>query len=274
MRPICPWLLVFASLAIACGGDDDDDSGPDACGVETALPGTGLDEVSKLGSVSLQERPTEGGPIERFATGAFLDFSLFDADDAPTLNFDEVCSSVVGDQVIRTAPTRLQAPTASVSIDGSSVDFEQVGEGQILASGLGDMSSGDAVGLSVTGGDGAEDFPSFTAEVSAPAAPSSLTTERASDGALIVHWARASAEAIEIEIRTVDAVDDTRIRCVVADDGCLTVSTTAVSWLAQSIDPVPMNLRVAAVGTDEWVGPDSEIGFFKVERRRDTTYSP
>jgi len=274
MRHIRPLFLALAALAIGCGGGDDDYSGPDACGVETALPGTGLDELNKLGSISLQEKPTDDGPIERFTTAAFLDFSLFDADDAPTLNFDDVCSSVVGDQVVRTPPSRLQAPAATVAIDGNSVDFQEVGEGQILASDLRDMSGGAPVALEVTGGDAAEEFPSFTAEVAAPAAPSSVTTERATDGGLIVHWSRASADAIEIEIRTVDAVDDTRIRCVVADDGCLTVSTTAISWLAQSIDPVPMNLRVSAVGSDEWVGPNGEIGLLKVERRRDVTYSP
>lgn len=274
MKSNCPWMWLCLGLLSACGGDDDDDSAAGACGLEDALEGTALDELGKLGSISVHEQPIDGGPVERFATGSFLDFSAYEANDAPTVQFDLVCSSIVGIPETITPPTRLLAPAATLTIDGQAAALEEVGDGQLRADALAAIDAGATVGLDVVGGDGATEFPSFAAELQAPAAPGNLSATRDSGGALIVKWDVASAEALEIELRVTGGEDNTRIRCIVADDGCLTITSAAVSWLTQSLDPVPMDLRVSATRSTQWTGPNDEIGFFKVERRRDVSYAP
>lgn len=261
-------------LLCGCGGDDDD-SGVDVCGVEEPLPGTSLEELGKLASISVQEKEDDGGPIVRFATAAFFDFTNFDVDAPPTTNFDLVCSTVVGEQV-GDPPEALQSPeSATITVDSDAVDFVELDPGRMRADDLAALSRGSVVAVDVQGGDGEDEFPSFETEVESSDAPLELTSELQPTGELVLRWAPSGAEAVEVEIWVLDPEPIFHpIRCVVADDGCLTVSSDAAGFVFRGVEPAPLDIRVASVRSGQWDGPDGEVGFLKIERRRDIAFTP
>lgn len=279
MRSSCAVLAMWACGVIplsGCGGDDDDDGAPDACGTEEPVPGTALEEVGKLASIALQERGDDDSPMARVANASFFDFTDFDADAAPTLNFDLVCSAVVGDQVVRVPMEVLQSPEgASITVGSETTDFAEQAPGRLQASDLPTIDAGTVVSVSVDGGDGDDEFPTFETEAEASGPPAGLTIEPLPSGQLQVQWEAGGAEAVEVELWVTNPEPDFHpVRCVVVDDGCLTVSAEAATHLFRGVEPIPLDLRVSSVRSAQWEGPGGEIGFFKIERRRDLAFEP
>jgi hypothetical protein len=265
------------ALITGCGGgDDDDDASAGACGAEEALPGTLLEDVGKLASIAFQEREDNGTPMARVANASFFDLTDFDADAAPTIAFDLVCSAVVGDQVVRVPPAVLQSPEgATIAVGSETVELAEVAEGRMQVDDLPEIASGTVVSVSVVGREGADQFPSFETEAEASNAPTDLTSEVLPSGQIVLHWAPSEAEAVEVELWVTNAEPDFHpVRCVVLDDGCLTVTSEAATHLFLGVEPIPLDIRVSSVRSAQWDGPDGEVGFFKIERRRDVAYAP
>lgn len=278
MRSSCATCALWACLAALAGcGGDDDDAVDTACGVEVAVPGTSLEELGKLASISFQERQIPDGPIQRVANATFIDFTMFDADAAPTIAYDDVCSSVEGDQVVRVDPEILASPdSATITVGEDVIDFTEVATGRMQAEDLPAVAPGSPVAVSVVSGGGDDQFPSFDAEVDPSDAPSALSNEALPTGEMVLRWTPTGAEAIEVEYWVLDPNPETfhPLRCVVADDGCLTVNSAASLALFHDVVPTPLSIRVSAVRSAQWDGPDGEVGYFKVERRRDLAYEP
>lgn len=277
MRSAGVWLSL--ALVMGCGGDDDDDdSAAGVCGTEEALPGTVLEDVGKIASIAFQEREDNGTPMARVANASFFDFTDFDADAPPTVAFepDFVCSAVVGIQVVRVEPTVLQTPDgATITVGSETLDLAEVAPGSMQVDDLPEIAAGTVVSVSVVGSDGDDQFPSFGAEAAASDAPSDLTAEVLPSGEIALHWAPTGAEAVEVELWVTNPEPDFHpVRCVVVDDGCLTVPSRAAEHLFLGVVPIPLNIRVSSVQSAQWDGPDGEVGFFKIERRRDIAYTP
>jgi len=276
MRDLMPFTWIAVALASACSGGDDDDGAVDPCAPEDPLEGTGLEDIAKIARFNIQERPTVDGPTQRLATASFVDFSTYDGDSPPTNQFDLVCTQVTGLEVVRSEATTLEAPSAAtLTVGGAPTEFTEVvvkgaPSGRMTASGFAELAQGTTVGVDVEGGDGEDEFPSFTAELEAPDAPTDLSVESGPAGSIRIRWHASGGDAVEVELRATDGdPGDAPVRCVVADDGCVTVNSIAIAPMLPALD-----VEATTVRFTQWDGPDGEIGFVKIERRRDTTYEP
>lgn len=85
---------------------------------------------------------------------------------------------------------------------------------------------------------------------------------------LVVHWIASGAEAVEVEVSTKDG-RTSPVRCMVPDDGCLTVNVSTIEALAGGPEGGPLRVRVSSVRSVEWHGPDGELGFLRLQRLRE-----
>ncbi|MBI2892031.1 MAG: hypothetical protein HYY06_00655 [Deltaproteobacteria bacterium] len=278
MTSSCARASSFLLLALfGCGGDDEGNGEASACGLEEILEGTEFEDVGKLASISVHEDADACGGNDRCATGKFIDFTDFDGADPPALVWDGVCAGVNGLPVEgENDPVPLDTPEVDLVIDGEIVPVPQAGQGKVIAPTLEPFVDGGDMSLEVRGGDGEADFPSFTAELSVPRAPA-VTGLAMSGGAFVVRWEPASADAVMIEVNIVEAPDGYQpVRCVVKDDGCLTVPSGAILWVTQSTNALPLDVEVTTQVWAEWLGTADtpEIGFFEVKRTTTERFEP